>query len=215
MIKNYRIKNLKLKTTYQANSLNKKNGAKLRGEIARSKFTNFHIHPSMEIPHWKHDPPSHSELFDWPLTYLAVIKNPYSWYFSYKKYSGMHERTPDSSIAVAMERWNDLNLSYINYRQENGNLHLARYEDFVTSPQEQVKVFADKYKFGFDENNFQEIDFKAGPGLWAEPIEPEDEFNKVNPFKLYHDKLSPEQIKKINSFLDFSILDELHYAKLV
>ena len=209
------IRNLKLETTYEATSWTKKDTSRLEKEITHLEDSNIHIHPSMEVPHWKHDPPSHSELFGYPLTYLAVVKNPYSWYSSYERYAGTHERNPDASISSAIKRWNDLNLSYINYKKENDNLHLARYEDFVLTPKEQVKVFANKYEFDFDENDFQKIDFKAGPGLGVEAINSVDEFDKVNPFELYHDRLGSEKIKKINSFLDFFILDELHYTKLV
>ena len=209
------IRNLKLETTYEASSWSKKDESRLENDINQSNAQNIHIHPSMEVPHWKHDPPTHDSLFGLPLTYLAVIKNPYSWYFCYKKYAGTHERAPDCSIPASIKRWNDLNISYIKYKQENDNLHLARYEDFSKSPQEQVGIFAEKYGFNFEKDNFQEVNFKAGPGLGIEMVSSNDEFDKVDPFKLYHDKLSSGEIKEINSFLDFSIFEELHYEKLV
>ena len=184
----------------------------LENEISLLGNRDILLHPTWEVPHWKHSPPTHAFLFRRPLIYVAIIKNPYSWYVSYKRYAPLHEKNPDSSIPAAIKRWNDLNSSYIKYSAAKNNLHLIRYEDWVVSPEEHLKKFSNKYQFVFNENNFRKIDFIASPGLMMAPMTPDKELDYANPFELYYSELSSQDVKDINAWVDFSIMKKVNYA---
>ena len=207
-------KNLNLTSTTSVNPNLCTNSWLLENEISLLRNRNVLLHPSCKIPHWKHSPPTHSFLFGRNLAYVAVVKNPYSWYISYKRFAPFHENKPDASVAPSIKRWNTLNKSYLKYNQSNKNLCLLRYEDLVLDPTEEVGKISRKYKIHFEKQKFISITNRVHTGLREVPFYSDDELKFDNPFTFYHDKLSEKDIGQINSNVDLALMEDFNYSIL-
>lgn len=186
----------------------------LQNEISLLRNKNILLHPSCKIPHWKHSPPTHSSLFGKKLSYVAIVKNPYSWYISYKRFAPFSEIKVNASAVASIQEWNNLNSSYLKYRESNNNLCYLRYEDLVLDPQKEIKKVSDKYKIYFDEQKFIEITERVHTNLSTVPLYADDELKSSDPFVFYHDKLSSEDIRQINNNLDLCLMEKFNYSML-
>ena len=94
---------------------------------------------------WKHGPLHYNPCFN----YIILVKDPYSWFISFKKWEQIHNRTTSCSIADfilspishktfysvwraenPIDAWNKAMGSWIAFKNRN-NVYFLRYEDII------------------------------------------------------------------------------------
>jgi hypothetical protein len=142
------------------------------------------------------------------LDYIMIIKNPYSWHNSIKKWH--YQNTQE---AFDLDRWfnkyRKLYLHYINHAEKRHKFWrygtFLRYEDLLKAPKKKTTSVCKFY--GWDMRS----SFKNPQKVYMSPAFSKErkEYYLSNEFGL-----KPEEIQRINDLLGNKIFEYFNYAKM-
>jgi len=156
--------------------------------------------------------------------HIVLVKNPYSWLLSlWKKPHGSFQfrqkyiylsfdeflRTEWRKYSNAVERYNDIYKSYIDFLEQRGNAFLIRSEDLQRNPEAILKELSKHYDLKL--RPFKNIDKEVNSGG--------NLIGKFNRLKYYLEeewksKLTKEDISFINKNVSKKIFEKFNYEQL-
>lgn len=140
------------------------------------------------------------------VNFLCIVKNPYNWLISYKKFLDLTKKKFE--LVNSVNLWNDIYLNYIN-----NDITIIRYEDLLNNFNKTLLLIKDKYDLKSKTKNFinenkvlkRNADKNIGETLNEKFI------NKKINIKEY---FSSKELKIINKTLNKDLMKKFNYDYL-
>lgn len=139
---------------------------------------------------------------------LVISKDPYSWWVSYVNWAKKC-KWPEVAYHYIQE-YNQFYGTWNRFRKEDSRIHFVRYIDMLTHPEKELTAIAKKYDLS--EKSIRKL---LGVKTQFKSVSHSNNFTTDKRIfyaeKEYLSRIDPSEMERINSKLDWELMDDLGY----